>query len=158
MRKLFLSTIVALFFSLLGCHTRFKPLEYRKLDNFKVEIISLKKIVVKTDLVLRNPNSFGVDLMNSDFNIYINDRILGNSKQIEPIRVNRISEFLVPLEVEVETGKVNLSFLKGMWDNMQNGKVKITIVGNCHIRKMAIPFSLPINYSDTVDLKIPNFF
>jgi LEA14-like dessication related protein len=147
-----------LFISISSCHQKFKPLEYRKLSDFKFEVFSFKKIVFKTNLQMYNPNAIGIDVLNSDMDIYINDRLLGKSKQGESIRINRISEFSIPLEVEVETGKINLSFLKGMWESMQKGKVKVQIKGNCKLRKLGIPFTYPIDYSDDVDLKVPDLF
>ena len=157
MKKIFFA-FLALQIFLVSCKSKFKPLEYRKIDDFKFETFDLRKINLKAKLALYNPNAVGVDLLDSDVDVYINDRLLGKSKQVQPTRVSRISEFAIPLEVEVETGKVNLSFLKGLWESMQNGKVKVNIKGKCKLRKMAVPFTLPIDYSDYVDLKVPSLF
>jgi LEA14-like dessication related protein len=107
---------------------------------------------------MHNPNGAGIDLINSDMDIYINDRLLGKTKQLEAIRINRLSDFTLPLDVDVATGSINLSFLKGMWESMQNGKVKVTIKGKCKFNKMAIPFNFPIDYTENVDLKVPDLF
>jgi hypothetical protein len=77
---------------------------------------------------------------------------------MEAIRINRISDFILPLDVDVATGSINLSFLKGMWQSMQNGKVKVSIKGKCRFNKMAIPFNFPIDYTENVDLNVPDLF
>ena len=149
--------ILSSIFLLVSCH-QFKPLEYRKLTEFKFVMFKLNKIEFKTNLIMHNPNSIGIDLIDSDMDIYINDRLLGKTKQIEAIRINRLSDFTMPLDVDVATGSINLSFLKGMWESMQKGKVKVTIKGKCRFNKMAIPFNFPIEYTEFVDLKVPDLF
>jgi LEA14-like dessication related protein len=155
MKKNILAIILTLL--LVSCH-QFKPLEYRKLTDFKFVMFKLNKIEFKTNLIMHNPNKIGIDLIDSDMDIYINDRLLGKTKQIESIRINRLSDFTLPLDVDVATGSINLSFLKGMWESMQKGKVKVTIKGKCKFNKMAIPFNFPVDYSENVDLKVPDLF
>jgi LEA14-like dessication related protein len=133
-------------------------LEYRKLTDIKFETFTFSKIVLKTNLQLYNPNSIGVDVVDSDMDIYINDKLIGKSKQVQPTRVNRISEFALPIEVEVETAQLDLSYLKDLWEKSQKGKVKVSVKGICKLRKMAVPIKLPIDYTDDVDLKLPSLF
>lgn len=136
----------------------FKEPEYRRLDRFEFTTFSLHKIQFRTDLVMYNPNNIGTDLLDSDVDLYINDKILGKSKQANAIRVNKISEFAIPISVDVATGQLNLSFLKSMWESMSKGKVKISVKGNCRLRKAGVPFNIPINYSENVKITVPDLF
>ena len=72
--------------------------------------------------------------------------------------MNRISEFALPIEVEVEPAQLDLSYLKDLWEKSQKGKVKVSVKGVCKLRKMAVPIKLPIDYTDNVDLNLPSLF
>ncbi len=136
----------------------FKEPEYKRLENFRFAAFSFQQLIFKTDVVLYNPNKIGIKLLSSHLDIYINDRLLGTSIQSMPTKVLRASEFTIPLTVEVATGQLTLSFIKGMWNSMQQGKVKVTIKGNCVLKKGGVPLTLPINYSELVFLQVPKLF
>ncbi len=128
------------------------------MENFQFDAFSLKQVQFKTDLVMFNPNKIGIELLNTETDIYINDVLLGHSTQNKSIRVNKKSEFSIPLTVNVATHQITFSFLKSMWASMRKGKVKLSVKGSCRLKKAGIPFSFPINYADQIDLKVPDLF
>jgi LEA14-like dessication related protein len=144
-------------FLLVACNT-FKEPEYRRVAKFEFTTFTFSKIEFKTELVMYNPNNIGIDMLDSEVEIFINDKSLGKSEQANAVRVNKISEFAIPIKVMVPTGQINLGLLKSMWGAMQKGKVNVKIKGVCRLRKGGIPFNFPINYSENIKLEVPNLF
>ncbi len=153
-----LTFIFAFLIVVIGCRSKFQAFEYRHVKDVKLAMTSFDKIEIAGNLTLFNPNNMDADLQNADLEIFINDILLGVSKQITTAKINRISEFTVPIKVVIATDENSINTLKEIWAQAQNQKVKIAIKGKCKLRKMAIPIEVPVDYSDYIDLNLPKLF
>ena len=79
-----------------------KDLVYRDFKNLKVEKVGFASTTLKVDLVYYNPNNFGLQLKYTDLDIFINNNYLGHSSQDYQITIPRLSEFSMPLAIEVD--------------------------------------------------------
>jgi LEA14-like dessication related protein len=157
MKKIYVLFLLLNVFFITACNQLQIPV-YKRMDNFRFDAFSFKQIVFKSDLVMFNPNKIGIELLETETDIYINDIKLGHSAQNKAIRVNKKSEFTIPLTVQLATNQLSFSFIKSLWQSMRKGKVKLHVIGSCRLRKAGIPINFPINYSDNIELKVPDIF
>ena len=78
-----------------------KELVYRDFKNLKVEKAGFSSTTLKLDLVYYNPNNFGLQLKYTDLDIYVDSNYLGHSSQDYQITIPRLSEFTLPLQIDV---------------------------------------------------------
>ncbi|MBK7122303.1 MAG: LEA type 2 family protein [Chitinophagaceae bacterium] len=79
-----------------------KELVYRDFKNLKVEKVGFAATTLKLDLIYYNPNNFGMQLKYTDLDIYIDNNLLGHSSQDYQITIPKLSEFTMPLQIEVD--------------------------------------------------------
>ncbi len=145
-----------LFFSLLfleasfsSCHS-IKSIEYRNIENAQLEKIGLSNSTLNAELLCFNPNPFGLELIQSDVDIYLNDNLCGHSIQNESVKINRKEEFRVSLKLEVNMKNM----LKNLAAGLLGNEVKIRLIGKLTVGKGMIKKSFPIDYSTSKKLSL----
>jgi len=122
--------------------TSIKELEFKEYKNFRFEKAGFNKSVVSVDLVYYNPNSFGLELKNTDLDIFLNDNLLGHSFQESQVQIPKKQQFTLPLTIEVDMKHL----LKNSMTAMFNKEVTIKATGKIKVGKANIYKTMPFEY------------
>jgi LEA14-like dessication related protein len=119
-----------------------KALEYKTYHNFSVESLGFNNSTVSLNLEYYNPNNFGMQLKNTDLDIFINGNLLGHSTTDTLINIPRRDTFLVPVKFKVDMRNV----FKNAWNTFLGKEVLVRLSGKVKVGKGNMFMSFPINY------------
>ncbi len=126
---------------LFSCSTP-KELEYRDFKNFSIGRAGFSSTAIKMDLIYFNPNNFGLQLNQTDLDIFINDNYLGHTMQQYQVNIPRKEEFSIPIAMEVDMKNL----LKNGITTLFNNEVMVRISGKIKVGKANIFMNIPVNY------------
>jgi LEA14-like dessication related protein len=138
---------IILFLSSAGCNS-IKELEYKGIKNPKLQTLSFNNTAIQMDLVYFNPNNFGLDVKETNLNIYLNDKFVGIADQPSKTQIAKNSTFLFPIVTHFDALKVLGTAFKALFSKTN----KVTIQGSAKIGKGGIYIKLPVNISENVSL------
>ena len=119
-----------------------KDLEYRDFKNLSVQKLGFASSTIKLELIYYNPNNFGLQLKNTDLDIFIDSSYLGHSAQEYQITIPKRSEFTLPFQVEVDMKNM----LKNALSTLISKEVWIKVTGTVRLGKANIFKTFPVNY------------
>ncbi|MFZ1368764.1 MAG: LEA type 2 family protein [Ferruginibacter sp.] len=119
-----------------------KELVYRDFKNLKVEKVGFAATTLKLDLIYYNPNNFGMQLKYTDLDIYIDNNLLGHSSQDYQITIPKLSEFTMPLQIEVDMKNL----LKNAFSTFLGKEVLVKITGTVKLGKANVYKTFPVSY------------
>jgi LEA14-like dessication related protein len=119
-----------------------KELEYQTFHNFSVQKLGFNNSTVSLDIVYYNPNNFGMQLRNSDMDIYIDGSMLGHSSFDTLIRIPRRDTFTLPVKFDVNMENI----YKNAWSALTGKEVTVKLTGKIRIGKANVFMSFPVNY------------
>jgi LEA14-like dessication related protein len=119
-----------------------KALEYKTYHNFSVQKLGFNSSTIKLDLEYYNPNNFGMQLKNSDLDIFIDGNLLGHSSFDTLIRIPRRDTFFLPIKFDVDMQNI----FKNAWSTLTGKEVLIRLTGKLKVGKANVFMSLPVNY------------
>lgn len=125
--------------------------DYRDVKNIRVASIGLNTSKVSMDLVYFNPNNYGVNLKNVNCDIYIDSSYLGRFLLDTLMHIPKISEFTLPVKMEVNMK----GLLKNSLDIFFNNEVLIRANGTTRVGKGGFYVTIPFNYQGKQKI---NFF
>jgi LEA14-like dessication related protein len=131
----------ALIMVIMSCSSP-KALEYRTLHNFSIQKLGFNNTSVKIDLEYYNPNNYGMQLRNSDLDIFIDGNLLGHSTFDTLITIPRRNTFILPIKFDVDMQNI----YKNAWRTMTGKEVVVKLTGKLKIGKANVFMSLPVNY------------
>ena len=119
-----------------------KELVYRDFKNLKVEKAGFSSTTLKLDLVYYNPNNFGLQLKYTDLDIYVDSNYLGHSSQDYQITIPRLSEFTLPLQIDVAMENL----IKNALPALLGKEVMLKVTGSVKLGKANVYKTFPVNY------------
>lgn len=119
-----------------------KELVYRDFKNLKVDKLGLGGSSLKLDVIYYNPNNFGLQLKYTDLDIFIDGNYLGHSSQDYQITIKRLSEFTLPLQINLDMQNL----LKNALPTFLGKEVIVKITGKVKLGKANIYKTFPVNY------------
>jgi len=117
-------------------------LEYRDFKNLKVEKLGFGASSLKLDVIYYNPNNFGLQLKYTDLDIFIDGNYLGHSSQDYQISIQRLSEFTLPLQINLDMQNL----LKNALPTFLGKEVTVKITGKVKLGKANVYKTFPVNY------------
>ncbi len=137
------SSVIYLFVGLaiLSCSSP-KELEYRTFNNFYIQKLGFNNSTVGLDIIYYNPNNFGMQLRNSDLDIFIDGNLLGHSSVDTLIRIPRRDTFSLPVKFDVNMQNI----YKNAWSTLTGKEVMIKLTGKIKIGKANVFVNFPVNY------------
>jgi LEA14-like dessication related protein len=133
----YLLTVVAF----LSCSSP-KALEYQTYHNFNINNLGFNNSSISLDLEYYNPNNFGMQLKNTDLDIFVNGNLLGHSYTDSLIRIPRRDTFSIPVKFNVDMQNV----FKNAWNTLMGKEVLIRLSGKVMVGKANVFMSLPVEY------------
>ena len=119
-----------------------KALEYESYQNFKVNKFGFDKSTISLDLQYYNPNNFGMQLRNTDLDIFINGNLLGHSSLDTLLRIPRRDTFSIPVKFDVNMQNV----FKNAWNTLMGEEVLVRLSGKVRVGKANVFMNLPVEY------------
>lgn len=119
-----------------------KALEYQTYRNFKIEKLGFDNSSISLDLEYYNPNNFGMQLKNTDLDIFINGNLLGHSSTDSLMHIPRRDTFSIPVKFNVDMQNV----FKNAWYTLNGKEVLIRLSGKVMVGKANVFISLPVEY------------
>jgi len=119
-----------------------KELVYRDFKNLKVEKLGFGSSTLNLDLIYYNPNNFGLQLRNTDLDIFIDNNYLGHSSQDFQVNIPRLAEFTLPLQIEVDMKNA----LKNALPSLFGKEVIVKVIGTIKLGKANVYKSFEVNY------------
>ena len=128
-------------FTVFSCSSP-KELEYQTFHNFSVQKLGFNNSTVSLDIVYYNPNNFGMQLRNSDLDIYIDGGMLGHSSCDTLIRIPRRDTFNLPVKFDVNMQNI----YRNAFSALTGKEVTVKLTGKIRIGKANVFMSFPVNY------------
>ena len=127
--------------AILSCSSP-KELEYQTFRNFSVQKLGFNNSTVSLDIVYYNPNNFGMQLKNSDLDIFIDGNLLGHSSLDTLIGIPRRDTFTLPVKFDVNMQNI----YKNAWNALTGKEMVVKLTGKIRIGKSNVFMSFPVNY------------
>lgn len=119
-----------------------RELVYRDFKNLKVDKLGFGASTLNVDLIYYNPNNFGLQLRNTDLDIFVDSNYLGHSSQELQINIPRLSEFTLPLQIQVDMKNA----LKNTLPSLFGKEVLVKVTGRVKLGKANVYKSFTVNY------------
>jgi LEA14-like dessication related protein len=119
-----------------------KALEYKTYHNFEIEKLGFNNSTIRMDLEYYNPNNFGMQLKNTDLDIFINGNLLGHSSLDTLIRIPRRDTFSIPVKFDVN---MQNAFKNALY-TLMGKEVLVRLAGKVRVGKANVFMSLPVDY------------
>lgn len=140
-RKLYILPLLLLLINLLySCAP--KELEYREFKNLTVEKMGVSTTSLKMDLVYYNPNNFGMELSNTDLDVFINSNYLGKTVQEYQVSIPKREEFTIPIKIDVDMKNL----IKNGLTTFLTNEVIVKLTGTVRVGKLNVFKTFPVNY------------
>lgn len=122
-----------------------KPLVYKDFHNFSIQKLGFDKSAIKMELEYYNPNNFGLQLKESDLDIYINGNLLGHSVTDTLVNIPRQSSFFLPVKFDVEMKNL----IKNATNTIFGKEILIRLSGKVKAGKGNVFMLIPVEYETT---------
>lgn len=119
-----------------------KALEYKTYHNFSVRSLGFNSSTIALDLEYYNPNNFGLQLRNSDLDIFIDGNRFGHSTSDTLIKIPRRSTFILPIKFDVDMQNL----FKNAMSTLLGKEVTVKLTGKLKVGKGNVFLSFPLNY------------
>ncbi len=119
-----------------------KDLIYREFKNMKIEKVGFASTTLKLDLIYYNPNNYGLQLKYTDLDIFLDNTYLGHSSQDYQISIPKLTEFSIPLSIEVDMKNL----LKNALPTLFGKEVLVKVTGTVKLGKANMYKSFPVLY------------
>lgn len=134
-------SLVFVVFVIMSCSPP-RALEYKTFHNFSVKNIGFAKSTITLDLEYYNPNNFGMQLKNSDLDIFIDGNFLGHSQSDSLIQIPRRGNFILPVRFDVDMKNV----FKNALNTLIGKEVTVRLTGKIKAGKGNVFMSIPVKY------------
>ncbi len=151
MKQLSILCLLSALFLLLqsaGCGSDVKELEYKGVEKTELKSLSLNQAAIQVNLRYFNPNRFGIDVKETNLNLYLNDRFVAVADQPNKTQIPRESDFIFPIVAHFDPIKVLGPALTSIF----NKKNKIGIQGSAKLGKGGVYIKVPVQVEEQVSI------
>ncbi len=136
---------------LLSCEPPKQPI-FRYLENIKFSEISPQNINIHGSAVFYNPNTFPLELVETDIQVALDDRWLGKVAVLENISIEASKKFSLPLALSLPTDKF-FENVGDMFALLSRKTVNLRYRGFIRVKVRGITFRVPIEEQQQVQLR-----
>lgn len=134
-------------FCLTACNS-IKDIEYLGVKEAKLQSLGIQKGTVKVILQYHNPNNFGIDLKETQLEVYANDTYVGVADSPEIFKVPKKSNFDFPVYVHFNPIKA-----LGMVALLKTNMIKLHVKGTAKVGKGGVYIRVPVDVTEDVNLR-----
>ncbi len=125
-----------------------KDIEYKGVKETKLQSLGLSKGTVRVVLQYHNPNKFGIDLKETQLEVYANDQYIGIAENPENNKVPRQADFDFPILVHFNPLKAF-----GLVGLLKSNKIKLRVKGTTKAGKGGVFIRIPIDVTENVSMQ-----
>lgn len=144
------SLIALLLVTVTACNKPDQEPEFRGIRHINVQKIKGTKAELTAEAHFYNPNDVRLKLKNIDVDIMLEGKTIGSIDQDLNMKIDKMSEFVVPLEASFNIGEIGL--LNGIISILGGKKVKVTYEGTVTASVHGYRTKVPVYYEDEVRL------
>lgn len=119
-----------------------RALEYRTFHNLSVKSLGFDKSTISLDLEYYNSNNFGLQLKQTDLDVYVDGNLLGHSLTDTLVSIPRNSTFIIPVKFDVNMKNA----FKNALSTLMGKEVLIRLSGKIKAGKGKVFMSIPVEY------------
>jgi LEA14-like dessication related protein len=135
---------------LAGC-AQPKNLEYKGVENIRINSVSFSKTELGADVKFYNPNNYPMILKDAIADVYVNNKLIGNVKLDNTFTIPKKNTFSLPVLVNANLGGV----LGNLVQALGNKEVTVKLVGSVKAGRInGIFIPIPINYEGKQKLNL----
>lgn len=146
---------ISLFISVLilfsGC-LEYEDVEFKGIQNFRLEEKTNENLVLRLDLKVDNPNKYNITIAPSDLDIYVNGKLAGKTRMRDKVILKKETEGVYPLYMKAKTKDI-MNALPMNLGALLSGKVKLGIKGKVKAKVYGVGKKFAIDEEETVYLK-----
>jgi LEA14-like dessication related protein len=132
-----------------GCKVKAPMLTEVKSVNFKNT--ESGKVGLVLDLKIKNPNAFALKVKNLNFEVYLNDKVLGKAYSDKKIKINKNSDGYHSIYLETDIDQ--LKGLMGSLGSLFSQKTEFGLKGKVKCSAGIIPKRFKVDVKTKVNLK-----
>lgn len=143
----FLSLIILNFSS-----CTFKEIEFKKVESFKLLNTDSKGAVVELNILLKNPNSMAVTVLDLDMNVMVNQTNMGKIKLSEKVRIKAHSEKIHRFVIKANYSDIAVGSFSSLLSIIMSKKVNLSCNGNITAKVIGVSKTMPVEFKGDVPL------
>ena len=144
----FLLAVVTASICIFSSCNSIKDIEYLGIKETKLQSIGLQKGTVRVVLQYHNPNKFGLDIKETQLEVYANGKYIGIAENPEKNKVPKLSNFDFPILVHFNPLKAI-----GLVGLLNANKIKLRVKGTTKAGKGGVYIRVPVDVTEEVSLK-----
>ena len=152
--KIFSFSLLLIF--LVSACSQPKEPEFQSVKNIELIEFTDKNVVINAEAVFHNPNVYTCTLENSDIDVMVNGINVGKAKQKESTAIPANANFTMPLQIQFPPSKIfkdKNSLINLALSALGGKKIDLQYKGSVTVSVLEIPFTIPIDYTDELNLK-----
>lgn len=147
--KIFFYTAILI---LLNSCFEYEEVDFKGIQNFKLENKTSENLLMRLDLKVNNPNNYSITIKPTTLDIYVNGKLAGKTKMKDKIVLKKQTTGVYPLYMQANTKDI-MSALPMSLGALLSGKIKMGIKGNVKAKAYGVGKKFYINEEETVYLK-----
>lgn len=147
--RFIVSAIIVVMLQSAGCR-QVKELEYKGISKTSLQTLNISNAELLIALDYFNPNSFGLDVKETNLQVYLNDKFIALADQPTKTQIPKNALFTFPVVAHFDPIKV-LGFA---FANMFSRQVKLTLQGSAKIGKQGVYIKVPLDITENIDIRL----
>ena len=128
------------------------PPVYKRVENFGVYKIDREGFKVTGNLVFYNPNKFPFRINEMLMNVEVEGKHVATAGQLQPVLINKVSEFSVPLDLLIKPDMTITDAIKTILSVWKARMVNVTLKGTIVVRALGVKIPLTVTDNEKVDI------
>ena len=149
--------IALLLFFLNSCMT-YEDVQFRGVDNFKVEGFDKEKVKLKFDARVYNPNDYNITVRAHNIDLGVSGKSLAKASLTKKVVVKKNATDSYPVEIVVKLKDLLDGLGSSVLNLFTSQSVNLEITGNAKVSAKGLSKKFPIDFDFPVDLNELNLF
>lgn len=128
--------------------------QFKHVENIVVELHSLSTANLHAEAVLFNPNKNTITIKGADIDIMVDDKVIAVLEEDYDIKAMGQEDFMVPLDVKIRLKDLNLNAIGSALGLIGDNGQEIRYLGKIKVKAYGVPFSVKVDYTDNINIKI----
>lgn len=131
---------------------------YKEVEVLEVRDVALKEfsqdqVEIEVTLVLDNPNWYKIKIVDSDLDLYLNKRDIGNLKLADKVYVPKKTRSVQTIGIYTDYKDLKENFLQNMLTLLFTSKTELQVTGYVKARGLMVGKKVLVDVKQEVDLK-----
>ena len=144
-----LTLLILTVFCLSGCKKPEAP-EFKTISNVEVVLMGIDKAMLKGDALFYNPNKSSILISDVEIDVFLDEVKVAGIDKTYDITVKGMSEFSVPLEIQVHLKDLKMDSLGAILDLFTKRERQLRYLGKVRVKAYGVPFSVPVDYTESL--------